>query len=690
MSDLPPPSDGPAPAPSSADQQQHDSHSSSTASHLASATVQRPGARGTLPPPRLNTTLASPKTVRTGTAADLSSAPSSASSLASPAPTSFGSGAVPHSPRPVSKQRRKKHYYLQITISEAKRGALPGYEGDRRVEWAVSDDASSTVDSAERTRDALDTLRQFWDDLAPEELGFSEFVWCVFGDDFEREGKENESELTTHMAARLAGSTIALSAFLADVRDWDAFRLLIRRRAGRLPVALADRGHERRRRNRAAARDEPAEHPRQQQANLRPRSPSMRDEAVRMLASEAFFYVLAEKEAEWTTQRVALETALAAAERKVQRIVHSVTGALGGAIGEVPLHPSTQRTDSVVRRSLDSLRAMESNPPSGRSPRLPTPSTSSLRNLSRRTGATTATPPTTPSGERKVKRRLSKKVSFDDDTINREDVKDRLRISLSDDLGESPSDSPVRVTPLAIPTIITTTVDAAASPSDSGPASKVLTALPMRGSHVPVSASATVWRELAVGREPDNYSEEDFYVPEEGNSISDADTDQDDDDPIEDDSQSSSSSASGSSSGTGADQQASEPSSHSSGSPIGLAAAAEHHQAGGVSGLYRQDNSAFLTPEQSAAEESGDAEGGSSGRSSESTRRRSSSQTSFRKTSCLDFARPRGSSDSRRPSQSHQTRPSIESVPPHTSFPKKLGKFLKSKVSSGSLRRTDA
>ncbi|TPX59234.1 hypothetical protein PhCBS80983_g02589 [Powellomyces hirtus] len=368
----------------------------------------------------------------------------SATTPAIRSPLSYGTGSVPESPRPA--KRRKKQYYLQITISEAKRGALPGYEGDRRVEWAVSDDATSLVESAEKTRDALVTLKEFWDDVAPEELGFSEFVWCVFGDDFADTAVETDpaapakhqtpssdaaAELTAHMAARLAGNTMALSAFLADVRDWDAFRLLIRRRAGRLPVTLAARGQERRRRAKAAREEQSSPLPSTSSSHRN--SASMRDEAVRMLASEAFFYVLAEKEAEWDAQRVALEAALASAERKVQRIVHSVTGALGGAIGEIPLHRTAHRTDSCVRRSLESLRAMDhtTNPYELFSPARPTPSTFPRQY---RSGAP-VTPPGTPKAARKnaPPPRLAKKVSFDMDTLKREEVRDGLRTTVSDD-----------------------------------------------------------------------------------------------------------------------------------------------------------------------------------------------------------------------------------------------------------------
>ncbi|KAI8821367.1 uncharacterized protein EV422DRAFT_39873 [Fimicolochytrium jonesii] len=339
------------------------------------------------------------------------------------------------SPKPA--KRRKKFYYLQITISLPKRGALPGYEGDRRVEWAVGDDAADIAESADKTREALTTLKAFWDDVSPEELSFAEFVWCVFGEEFtEAAAKDPEQDVTGHMATRLAGNTMALSAFLADVRDWDAFRLLIRRRAGRLPVTLAARGQEKRRRAKGKG-DSP------DSSNTSSSKLSMRDEAVRMLASEAFFYVMAEREAEWEAKRLALEAALAAAERKVQRIVHSVTGALGGAIGEVPLHRASQRTDTIVRGSLELLKHMEQH---------------SNNSSSGGAGGASMPAPSHPSRSRKKQpqqqnRRsgnhhgrgnqhstghsgsLTKKVSFDESTIRREDVKDRLRLALEEACG---------------------------------------------------------------------------------------------------------------------------------------------------------------------------------------------------------------------------------------------------------------
>lgn len=71
----------------------------------------------------------------------------------SDAESSFVNGNVPRSP--TKRRKRKMFHYLRIIISPPVRGALPGYEGDRRVEWAVSGDANSLVEAAEKTREAL-------------------------------------------------------------------------------------------------------------------------------------------------------------------------------------------------------------------------------------------------------------------------------------------------------------------------------------------------------------------------------------------------------------------------------------------------------------------------------------------------------------------------------------------------------
>ncbi|TPX69734.1 hypothetical protein SpCBS45565_g02129 [Spizellomyces sp. 'palustris'] len=314
--------------------------------------------------------------------------------------------------------RRRKYHYLKISISPPVRGALPGYDGDRRVEWAVSDDSSSLGEAAEKTRQALVTLRTFWNELAPEELNFEEFAWCVFGEDLHDNGKNgddgNGEDLTPKMAARLAGHNSRLSGFLADVRDWDAFRLMVRRRAGRMPMSWATRGRADQQRG-AQPWDESSDSAISSSSynnGAVDRMLSIREEAVKLLATEAFMMVLAEKEAQWDGERTELENALANAEEKVQRIVHSITGTLGEMIIP-PSSPLLRQRRQYFPDTASS--AYEVLVP----PRHFQPSTSGSRNRKPRR-----------------ERSLPKKVSFDQDAIRRDEKKIRLRVALEDVWGD--------------------------------------------------------------------------------------------------------------------------------------------------------------------------------------------------------------------------------------------------------------
>ncbi|KNC96701.1 uncharacterized protein SPPG_07912 [Spizellomyces punctatus DAOM BR117] len=321
---------------------------------------------------------------------------------------------------PTKRQsRRRKYHYLKISISPPVRGALPGYDGDRRVEWAVCDGSSSLVDAAEKTREALVTLRTFWNELAPEELNFEEFAWCVFGEDLHDSVKNGDDwdgeDLTPKMAARLAGHNSALSGFLADVRDWDAFRLMVRRRAGRMPMSWATRGRAVQQggaQHRDESSDSAVSSSSSDNNGSADRMLSIREEAVKLLASEAFMMVLAEKEAQWDAERAELENALANAEGKVQRIVHSITGTLGEMI--IPQSSARPRQRRQYFPDTVSSGYEVLVPPSHYQP-----STSSRRNR-----------------KPKRERSLPKKVSFDQDAIRRDEGKIRLRVALEDVWGD--------------------------------------------------------------------------------------------------------------------------------------------------------------------------------------------------------------------------------------------------------------
>lgn len=251
-------------------------------------------------------------------------------------------------------------------------------------------------------------LRSFWDDVAPEEISFNEFVWCVFGEELLLD--EKEDDVTLLMSTRLAGNTNALSAFLADVRDWDAFRLLVRRRAGRIPLAMSKNKPERRtssrgRRERSSDSSTVYDSDSEESASS---STVVREEAVRLLASEAFLMVIRQKEADWERQRIALEYALAVSERRLQRIIHAMGSVFDDAETRTPRTPPQSRKP-FIPDEIDIDVPIERHAPS---------------------------PPATPKVRRKLPRRLSKQVSFDRDTLRREKGKEKVRSALKDVWGE--------------------------------------------------------------------------------------------------------------------------------------------------------------------------------------------------------------------------------------------------------------
>ncbi|KAJ3173845.1 hypothetical protein HDU87_007348 [Geranomyces variabilis] len=770
------PSNAPPTSPVDSDigeQQQQKRHSGSGTSTakktLAAASPTTPttlSASRPTPPPISTSTVSASAAATTTSPRSASDSNTSAASSASVLSTAAAAAEPPtiSSPRPATAtsattKRRKRQYYLRITISAAKRGALPGYEGDRRVEWAVSDDAASLTESAERTRDALGTLKEFWDDVAPEELGFDEFAWCVFGEEFAPDAATasgtgspaSEVDVTASMAARLAGNTMALSAFLADVRDWDAFRLLIRRRAGRLPVSLAARGHERRQRAREASSSSDGGNV----VGAATSATGLRDEAVRMLASEAFFYVLAEKEAEWDAQRAQLETALAAAERKVQRIVHSVTGALGGAIGEIPLHRTAQRTDSVVRRSLESIRVANNITSSGQGPTTSATTLGSSRRAA--VGGTTVRNVSLDGGSRPVRRatshnqhqqhhnnRLNKKVSFDLDTLRREDVKDSLlsRITTTgsastDIMGvpalsisaparapnpsahAPPSPAPTLVTPrLATSTVVASAVHSRRRDSDisitktdsptTAPADSAWRDLDTTTSSPPHSASSSSSSGRRRGRVGDSDDSAEDTMDSSGGTDSehgDVDDDRFDDEHDFEDTRKtkrhSDDSATrgrrrhddGSGRGRRAGHGYSSSSSSTSSATATVGGGGGGGGGGGAGGLYRFDNTAFVpTSDLSPTVTPRTSDDGATAAATTATTTPSPPSTK-RHSKCLDFARPRRSAEVRREEQAAAAAAARTAAggtsPPvakEANAVRKLGRYLRSKVSRDSFR----
>ncbi|KAI9099235.1 hypothetical protein DFS34DRAFT_616844 [Phlyctochytrium arcticum] len=288
------------------------------------------------------------------------------------------------------------------------------------------------------------------------------------------------------MAARLAGNTHALSAFLADVRDWDAFRLFARRRSGRLPRVWSDRltPHSRR----PSLTSGTIKHPggKYDETASTSSSGSTDYEACESASAHSYPSSLlhdeeelrkefARQEADWQTEKRVLQCALRDAEEKVEAAIRVMTGALADMKGSnngstthlcsslrhgncvqvmtSPRSSSAGRpmtdtpTDSALSESLtkispsgDKLHATPSS--SSSSPRRSTPATflkSSTSSLSSRR-STPKHPYLThhhhpSSGNKPSRRSLSKKVSFGNDTIWREH--DESNRSCCNDVGSA-------------------------------------------------------------------------------------------------------------------------------------------------------------------------------------------------------------------------------------------------------------
>ncbi|KAJ3050693.1 hypothetical protein HK097_008319 [Rhizophlyctis rosea] len=180
-----------------------------------------------------------------------------------PTPTSTSTSTTDQQPSTESSspsrssKTRNRHFHLRIALRTARANSLPGYDGDARVEWGVGIDATSVEQARRRTRRALDVLKKFWNDV---EYGVDGLRWEDFkavvihpdeeGNSTDQKGKRAAIDLSelanvTGKASgrnevqgeadidvllrRLTSSPSALSGFLADVRDWDAYRLMMRR-----------------------------------------------------------------------------------------------------------------------------------------------------------------------------------------------------------------------------------------------------------------------------------------------------------------------------------------------------------------------------------------------------------------------------------------------------------------------------
>ncbi|KAJ3213065.1 hypothetical protein HK099_007606 [Clydaea vesicula] len=151
-----------------------------------------------------------------------------------------------------------RYMSLMLSITEPKDDFSPGYEGDERLVWEVQT-ISNYKSALKRTNLALLTLREFWDckkemkkhsHIQPVGVDFINFYRFICLDILSFSDSESESSVIIHslplepitdeelskLAKELIKSEDVMHYFLADLRDWDAFRLLMRRHNAALCV----------------------------------------------------------------------------------------------------------------------------------------------------------------------------------------------------------------------------------------------------------------------------------------------------------------------------------------------------------------------------------------------------------------------------------------------------------------------
>ncbi|TPX59088.1 hypothetical protein PhCBS80983_g02714 [Powellomyces hirtus] len=247
--------------------------------------------------------------------------------------------------------------YLRINITAHRPGSLPGYDGDRRVEWSIAEDAVSFAEAQRRTRDALRVLRAFWEEGAPEGLRFLEFAKTVLADGngnmaaTKRTAEQTAPtpapgapaevtssssaptqpavDLVDPLAEKLVRHPNVLPAFLSDLRDWDSFRLLLRRHGGDVPFVTAASSEA------AAAAAEKAERSSTAASNspdassdvVDAPSPSI-ESSQQSAAASVLLSAFTTREQLWQEERSSLHAALWAAGEQVRTLVATLTDTL--------------------------------------------------------------------------------------------------------------------------------------------------------------------------------------------------------------------------------------------------------------------------------------------------------------------------------------------------------------------------
>ncbi|KAI9002718.1 hypothetical protein BC832DRAFT_560682 [Gaertneriomyces semiglobifer] len=266
--------------------------------------------------------------------------------------------------------------YLRITTTPSRPGSLPGYDGDSRVEWSIGADALTFGEALRKTRDALRVLRAFWEEAAPPGFRFMEFAKTVLdkgmtkassiGDESADEDEteeppsqdvppkssaDHEIDYIDRLAKILNQRPNVLPAFLSDLRDWDSFRLLLRRHGATTlfqdsasPVATLLQ----------SANQEAPGTPTRNNSPERDTVESQALESVQTPVSDTATAVLlnalATRERQWQEERMSLHQALWAAGEQVRTLVETLTETLDkvAASSASPDAAATPTTTSTV------------------------------------------------------------------------------------------------------------------------------------------------------------------------------------------------------------------------------------------------------------------------------------------------------------------------------------------------------
>ncbi|RKO88345.1 hypothetical protein BDK51DRAFT_41130 [Blyttiomyces helicus] len=304
--------------------------------------------------------------------------------------------------------------YLRIAVTPHRQGSLPGYDGDRRVEWSIAEDALSASEAQRKTRDALRVLRNFWEEAAPEGLRFKEFARTVLADPSgppQRPPTPDETgeaplvppgpvdvclvDSVDPLAEKLVRHPTVLPAFLSDLRDWDSFRLLLRRHGGEVPfepetAAIAASA--------ASAAASAAEgFP---SSAARAGSPDSGAAAAAAAATEA----LTVRESQWALERDVLRSELRVVGEKMRSLVVAITESAD----------SVDRLTATSEASLPAATSTEAAEAADVSSASSASSAGTVENAS--TPSSTPPPPSPPVEEPKEK----KSVRWDEVVIQRE------------------------------------------------------------------------------------------------------------------------------------------------------------------------------------------------------------------------------------------------------------------------------